>query len=140
MHWRRFLFLALAGSVAAIGLACGSSKKISTDPSKARLVGKITYQGKPFPGIILVQSEDNSRTAQAAFAPDGSYVVTDVPIGKVKLGLLPPPRPRRRPVPEGQDSEIKQPNMIPPQYNDPSKSGLTVEIHGGRTEYSVDLP
>jgi hypothetical protein len=130
----------LAGSVAAIGLAGGCSSnapKVSTDPTKARLVGKITKQGKPFPGYILVQSEDKSCTAQASFARDGSYVVTDVPIGKVKLALLPPSNIRRRGG-GGQDSELNR--LIPPQYNNPSTSGLTVEIHSGRTEYSLDLP
>lgn len=141
-HCRRFLNIVLAGSVVAIGLACGdtnSTVKISTDPSKARLVGKITYQGKPFPGFIVVQSEDNSRKVQGAFSRDGSYVVTDVPLGKVKLGLVPPLHVRRRPQGE-QDADVKKPNMIPDQYKDPSKSGLTVDINSGRNEFSVDLP
>lgn len=114
--------------------------KMSTDPSKARLAGKITYKGKPFPGYILVQSEDNRRKAKGAFARDGSYIVTEVPLGKVKVGLVSPPHRRRRLDSEGQDSEKKQPNMIPPQYNDPSKSGLTLEIHSGRNQFDVDLP
>jgi hypothetical protein len=142
-HWRRFLHLVLAGSVAASALACGCSSNTPTwsiDPSKTHLTGKITYHGKPFPGYILVQSEDNRHTEKAVFTREGYYLVTDVPTGKVKLGLLPPPHPRRRLATNRQAPEIKTPEVIPTQYNDPSKSGLTVEIHPGRNEYSVDLP
>lgn len=142
-RWRGFQYLVLASSFVAIGLACGGCNDTSTkvlDPSKGYLSGKITYQGKPFPGYIIVQSEDNHNTAKGTLTSDGSYVIPGIPIGKAKVGLVSPPHSRRRPTPEKQDSEIKKPNMIPSKYNDPTTSGLTVEIQPGRNQYSVDLP
>jgi hypothetical protein len=62
-------FLCLAG--------CGSSSN--------KVVGKVTYQGKPVPGGIVVFYGANKWTGSSAIEEDGSYTIDKPPTGSVKI-------------------------------------------------------
>jgi len=75
-----FVPLAAVGMMLAAG--CGPNR-----PQTAKVVGRVTYQGKPVAeGRIVFQPEDGRRPASASIGPDGSYRLTTFDSGD---GALP---------------------------------------------------
>src|SRR5207247_3784832 len=101
------------------------------DRSSATVRGKVTYQGTPLTmGSVILLSEDGKTSARGAIQPDGTYEVTNVPKGKVKVGVSnPPPQGARggvRPSGSPNDPEAQQAAELaakhvpsPDSYNNP---------------------
>jgi hypothetical protein len=110
-------------------------------PSSTTASGKVTYQGKPVVwGSVTLVAADGS-VHQAGIEPDGTYTVSNVPVGSVKVGVesSAPPVPGVR----GRDGDARgsvPPPAPPPgawfplpaNLSDPAKSGLTIEIRKGQ--------
>jgi len=92
----------------AIGLVVGCS---GGNKNSASISGKVTYKGQPVPGgNVVFLSED--ATFNAALSKDGSYEVTNVPPGNMKVII---------------DTEV-----VNPAKNDPSKYGAKMKGAGGQ--------
>jgi len=70
--------------VFVVGVLCGCGGS-SVAPS--RISGRVTYKGAPVPaGGIAFHSEDKG-VYPCALSPDGSYSITDVPVGKMVVTI-----------------------------------------------------
>lgn len=142
-----------AALVAAVALAgCG-------DVPRGRIHGTVTYQGKPLTDATVIFIAKDNQTHLADLKADGSYEVTGVAYGPVKVsvqqaqarvaskadptaggaaksgvvdekaGKAPPPPPQPK---------VSGPRL-PALYTDPDKSGLTFELKEPDREWSADL-
>jgi hypothetical protein len=60
--------------------------------SRGTVTGKVLYQGKPMPGGKVVFIGQKGAFS-GMVGPDGSYQVTNVPTGQVKIAVVGPPSP-----------------------------------------------
>jgi hypothetical protein len=118
-------------------LGCGSGVK---PPALHPVSGKVTFDGKPVPGAMLVfipanedpQKPSNERSAGKT-DDEGTYELTwgidevaGSPAGKFKVFIT-----AFKAVDENFDNEEKPPSLIPEKYNSPVSSGLTAEVKEG---------
>lgn len=139
--------------VVALAAGCG-------DIPRSRLHGTVTVGGKPLTGATVIFVGSDSMTYLADLKPDGSYEVTGVPRGAVRVSVQkaphrPPPRPNPSPAQAAakgvRDEKAEAPPAPPPvpagptgpavaaKYGDPNTSELTFELTQADQEWSVDL-
>lgn len=95
------------------------------------LHGRVTVAGKPLTGgsVYAVGGRGEREFAtNAVVDADGRYEMTDVPVGVVRIAILPPP----------DDSADSLP--LPPSFLDTRTSGLQLEVQPGRQAYDVRIP
>lgn len=128
------------------------------DLPRSRVHGKVTYLGTPVSGGTVIFLTRDNMTHVADLQPDGTYAVTGIPRGPVRVSIQqPPPRPATKSEvaprggpkldPEGKGSgaaaAAAEPRAagvrVPPVYADPGQSGLAFELKDPDQEYSVDL-
>jgi hypothetical protein len=113
----------------------------------------VTYDGKPLVSGSVMMVADDGLPLVGVINPDGSYTVSGVPVGKVRVAVnSPPPEP---PVnaggpagPLGKNPASAPPPLvddagwfpIPEKYGDPEQSGLTFHVKRGPNIYNIDLP
>ena len=128
------------------------------DPT-TEVSGKVTYQGKPVAYGTVVVLDAAGAPKSGAIQPDGTYRVSGVRPGPVKVAVSSPPPPGSEPTRksaggrDGRDSDDDKPppNMppaapevlknwfpIPDKYGDPNKSALTAEAKSGQP-IDIDL-
>jgi hypothetical protein len=154
--------LAGGGLVVFLGLfalGCGSTGQVS---------GKVAYQGKPMPGGAVSFMPVSGKGAYTSrIKADGSYAVFKVPVGEVKIIILPPTvnsDPKVRMMAEAVKSgkmkvspeeleqmppafrqAIEDPGAgsraypIPKKYTDPEQSDLKYMVTAGNQTYDIDL-
>jgi hypothetical protein len=143
--------LALLACLAAAG--CGSYGSIS---------GKLSYNGVPLGGGVVVFSVEGQGNASSDIGPDGSYHITKIPVGTAKIAVdtssvMPPPVDFRRPAsmptappdqtpPGATQPAFGQPGQtrgkyvaIPENYADLTKSGLSYDVKSGAQTKDFDL-
>jgi hypothetical protein len=120
--------------VAAVGLgllvmaACGcGGEKTGT------VAGRVDYQGKPLPGGFIDFISDNGRSATGRIEPNGSYVVSGVPIGPAKISV------RDLSGAMGARSEKEKAIRIPLRYRSAEGSGLRYTVTSGRQDHDVQI-
>lgn len=133
-------FLLLMGLV----LGCG-------DRSKGTLSGTVTYKDKPLPGgtMLFVSAKGVERGEIKA---DGTYRVSGVPVGTVKVAVEPLPQVSpeiQKKMEQGwggkKRSTAANPSSagsavnIPPRYKDPETSGLSCTVQGGNQDCNFSL-
>jgi len=118
----------LAASLALTALAgCG-------DSSKATVSGKVTYKGAPVTGGTLTLHPASGADFPIVIKADGSFYVTDAPIGQMAVAIetdsvpsntMPPGMtpPKDTPVP-GQTASLPK-DMPPPKDYSPAKPSDT---------------
>ena len=123
--------------VALTGVGCQRVGNVS---------GKITLKDKPVVfGTVLIQGSDGNAQ-QGNIAPDGSYSVQGLAVGKASVAIN-SPEPRSVTLIPNKNPAYKQepyPDVpgwfaIPKQYEDISTSGLTYEIKGGNNTIDIKL-
>lgn len=151
----RGLILAAATCAAVLVVGCKG------DVPRGRVYGKITVQGKAVVGATVVFIASDNSTHPVDLKPDGSYEVTGVALGPVKVSVQPavfraavkgefdpPPSSAAKGVKDekaGKSALDDAPKAektgpkIPPTYADAEKSGLTFELKSADQEWSVDL-
>jgi hypothetical protein len=146
---RPFLPLFLLCSAVLIALPGCSGERT------AKLSGKVTYNNKPVPGgQVVFANEDNTKVTEADIQPDGTYSSTQVPLGKVRVGVMPAHKGLAASIPKGVKSKMppdKHPEEyekkggteyvdIPEQFRDPSTSGINVTVDGSDKVFNIDIP
>jgi hypothetical protein len=144
---RTALFLTAALATVALS-GCG-------DVPRGRIYGTIKFQGRPLTDASVVFLAKDNRTYLADLRPDGSYEVSGVALGPVKVSVQqfqprPAPKSERAPAHKAEfvDEKASAPRpaepkelgpRIPAHYGDADKSGLTFELTAPDQEWSVDL-
>lgn len=126
--------LALGGGFAAVSMSggCGGS---APAPAPATVRGKVTFNGQPVVGGLVVFSPDPQRggrgkPARAETGPDGTFALqlegaAHVPAGWYRVALLPAPA-----VPDPLAPAPAAP--FPAKLARPDQSGLEREIVAGK--------
>lgn len=117
-------------------------------PGASTASGTVTYQGKPVVwGSVTLRAADGSMH-QIGINPDGTYSLTNVPVGLATVGVSSPdPTPSARARAGGGDDSRARPGPpplppgawfpLPAKFADPATSGVTVQVGGGPT--NIDL-
>ena len=115
------------------------------------VTGSVKYKGKALDGGQIQFKGSNGKTASADINPDGTYTVTGVPTGTVKVAVsYVDPKvvehfkalsaggrgESKTPPPKGEPSQF---DKVPQKYGDFDGSGLTVEVKTGPNKHDVDL-
>jgi hypothetical protein len=126
-------------------LATGCSKP------KGTISGKVTYQGKALPGGFVIFLPEKGPAVNATIDSEGKYRADNVPVGTARISVqahgAPDPESQNQAPPKPRSpADMKQFLMpktstvfIPPQYNDPEKSGLTCDVKQGPQEHDIPL-
>jgi hypothetical protein len=119
------------------------------------LSGTVTYQGKNLKGGDVIVLAADGKMVRAKIGADGSYTAPGVPPGEAKIGVdtgsaKPIKLPKGAKLPEkGPDGQPYNPGIVtdkdlytklPPQFSDPTKSGLTVKVTGGAQKHDIPIP
>jgi hypothetical protein len=102
---------------------------------KVTVHGTVTYKGQPLRSGMLtfVGAEWNSG---APIRQDGTFTITDVIPGEVKVGVMETPQGSRAGSP---DEPRSPPVSLPDKYRDPEKSGLRYTITPETTELPIEI-
>lgn len=124
--------LALAAGAAAAGLHGGCGSSAPAPPAAVR--GRLTFQGEPVGGGVVVFAPDPDRggagkPVRADTAADGTFALPPgVPPGWYRVALAPPP--------------TDPGDRFPARLARPDRSGLVREVVAGRDhvfEFAVEL-
>jgi len=136
-------------SIVALVLVAGCG------PGYNKVNGTVSYKGKNLTmGTITFYSGDGKTKSFTTIGSNGFYELIDPPLGKVRVGIAVKPPPSVKLIP-GKDKDkegIKpkaiigdtpstpvEPVLIPVEYADPGKSGLTAELSSGSNAHNIDL-
>jgi hypothetical protein len=116
---------------------------------KGTLGGKVTFKGEAVPSGTVVFYGPGDQVASAALLPDGTYEVTEVPLGEVKVAVTTPPPPdpkaaerlKNNPYVKVRGITIKQEKVVsvPRKYNLPGTSGLGLPVTQSSQQFDITL-
>jgi hypothetical protein len=153
--------IALATRVCGLGLLLLVLGPAGCGPSKATGVvhGKVTFNNRPVVMGNVVFVGDNNRVGSGVIGKDGSYTVSDAPVGKVRIVVTVPKRPMMmggrgmsmpKPpkdmhmpaemTPEG--SELKDPGNqipLPDRYSDANTTPLEFTVTKGEQNFDIKI-
>ena len=117
---------------------------------KGSVSGQVTFNGTPLKSGFVTFLPEKGAAVDSPIDSEGKYSVKNVPVGKAKISIRSqagtsqeafsqikdPKNPKEmmqalKPKPSGQ--------MLPQNYNDPDKSGLTFEVKQGPQEHNIEL-
>jgi hypothetical protein len=124
-------------------------------PSYNKVSGTVSYKGKNLTmGTITFYSGDGKTKSFTTIGSNGFYEAIDPPLGKVRVGIAVKPPASVNLIPSGKDKDKDakpkavigdtpsakvEPVIIPPNYADPGKSGLTTELKSGSNTFDIEL-
>jgi hypothetical protein len=123
--------------VAVLAVGCGGAKN-----ERVREVrGTVTYKGQPLDSGTVRVVGANNEVAFAVVQKDGSFILTDVPPGEVKVGVIQGNEPRNVGDSSGKKAErpAKPVVALPKKFHDPETSGFTTTIAPGTTRLDIDF-
>lgn len=118
-------------AVVATGCSRGGTQKMTVD-------GTISYKGERLRSGILRAVGADGSFATASIRPDGTFTLTDVVPGEIKVGVMEAPQ-------AGGSSDGKAgpaarpPVALPSKIQDPDKSGLHYTIAPGTHELAIEI-
>jgi hypothetical protein len=122
-------------AIAAAGCSGGGIKKVTVH-------GTVSYKGQPVrSGILKFVGPEGSYSA-AVIQSDGTFVITDVVPGEVKVGIMESPQGSgsSSPAESRASSAPKAPAVaLPEKYREPTTSGLTYTITPDTKDLHIDL-
>jgi hypothetical protein len=132
VSYRRFSACVL-GLVAIVVTAsgCGGGNQ------KVTINGTVSYKGQRVSGGMLQFSgPKGGAPAAATIQQDGTFIITDVVPGEVKVSIAatPPPGGKTRSAPKVTSADL------PEKYRDPEKSGLKYTITPDTRQLDVEIP
>jgi len=127
---------------------------IFSGSGKATLTGRVTYQGRPVIwGSVLLVSSDG-KSASGPIDSDGSFRVEDAPPGPVSVAVV-----SHDPLVQHWATGLKTTRVrptasifsaapvdrqrwfpLPPQYEEPASSGVTLLLSKGANQLDITLP
>ena len=125
----------------ATQIGCGGKGDIS---------GKITFKGKPVAGGTVTFVAKDKMPYQGPIGEDGSYSLSGVPTGEVKIGVT-SPRPgglsaREKALQGDRREDVTGPKIdpkkwvaIPGDYAFFEKSGLSYVVKSGKNQHDIEL-
>lgn len=123
----------------AVAVGCGGNK--TGDVS-----GIVTFQGKPMPGGFInfyTVTADGRITNQKSslIGDDGTYSVTKVPIGDVKITVQAPPGALQENMTEkgGMPKRLPPPVNLPLQYQSVEQTDLKYTVTPGKQTHDIEL-
>jgi hypothetical protein len=130
------------GGVAVVCLAvaltgCGGS---GTDKAK-EIRGSVSYKGQKLESGTVRFVSANNEVAFARVQPDGSFIITDVSPGEVKVGVIQGNEPRSVGDSSGKPAAkpTKPPVVLPQKYQDPATSGVTKTVEASTRQLDIDF-
>lgn len=125
--------VAVAAVVAAPG--CSDNKVVK----KVTVSGTVTYKGQPLQsGLLRFVGPEGSYSA-ASIQSDGTFIITDVVPGEVKVSVMESPRG------SGSSSDTKAveakhpPVVLPAKFREPETSGLEYTIAPDTKTLDIDI-
>jgi hypothetical protein len=122
------------------------------DAPRSRVHGTVKVQGRPVTGGTIIFQTKDPQAFAAELKADGSYEVSGLPRGTIRVSVqpLPPKGPGKSvggpggaaPDPAKQAPPDPPPPpgpVVPTLYADANTSGLSFELKDQDQEYSVDL-
>lgn len=148
---RHDFLLRLSSLVILFAAGCGASV--------GDVRGVVTFQGKPLTHGNVRIMPATGLSVDSSIAPDGKYLVKDVPIGVGKVIVtcmdesmtstlkslqgkkVDPQQKGRTPTPISTTGIVPGASfsLIPSIYSDFENSGLAVDVKGGTTTYDISL-
>ncbi len=134
--------LRLSAGVFLVVLAIGGCTGNSSD--QATVTGRVLYDNEPLPsGTVTFLFADGTKKG-TSIGSDGSYRMTEIGPGPVRIGVLSkarvPPGLQVPGAPGGNTGPPPEPVVqIPSAYNSPVDSGLSYEVHKGAQEHNIEL-
>jgi len=131
--WIRCVLSTLIALAIVAVAGCGGIKKVTVN-------GTVAYKGQRLSsGMLQFVGADGAYSA-GKINPDGTFIVTDVVPGEVKIGIM------ETPGGSGSSSNAKgstgpqaAPVALPDKYRDPEKSGLARTITSETRELHLEL-
>jgi hypothetical protein len=123
--------------LAALAAGCGGAKG-----ERVREVrGTVSYKGQPLDSGTVRIVGANNEVAFGVVQKDGSYVVTDVPPGEVRIGVIQGNEPRSVGDSSGNKAakDARPAVALPKKFHDPETSGFTTTITPGTTRLDIDF-
>ena len=129
--------------VAAGCLSCVAGCGSRTRP-EGEVSGRVRVNGNPVTaGIVKFFPEDGGTPVGTALRADGTYRATGVPAGRSRVAIETLAFARLTPPPPALDKQLGGPRLryvpIPPRYERPDTSGLSLEVRRGRASFDIDL-
>jgi hypothetical protein len=119
------------------GLTIGCSR------STGNVSGTVRFNGQPLSDGTSTFYDPDNHTWGSAITKDGTYSVSQVGTGPVKVTVAVPIKIGFVPPAGTEGKTVTFPGskspMIPPKYNDPEKSGLGFEVIKGDQTKDFDL-
>jgi hypothetical protein len=137
---RTFLLRGFSGRALALAALAVVAAGCAKADKKVTVKGTVTYKGQPLKAGILKFVGSNGAYSAASIQPDGTFIVTDVVPGEVKVGVM------EAPQGWGSSSGVKGPppkppaNPLPAKYREPETSGLKYTIPPSDTDLKIDIP
>ncbi len=118
------------------------------------VTGKVTFQGRPLSAGTVILYCENRQIFHGLIGPNGTYTISNVPPGQVRVTVrtlshqreLWHPTKQKMPVVNGPVYPAFDPSkkgskktIIPARYELPEESGLSVVVVGGETVFDIDL-
>jgi hypothetical protein len=101
--------------------------------------GTITYKGQAVPAGILRFIGPGVAYSAAVIQPDGSFIITDVVTGEVKVGVMEGPQSSGSSSGAPAPGPKTPPVSLPDKYRDPEKSGVKYTITPETMQLNIDL-
>ncbi len=130
--------LGLLAAVVAVAAASGCSGGTA---KKTTVIGTVTYKGERLQSGILRVTGPEGSFATASIRPDGTFTLTDVVPGEVKVGVMEAPRNSSSSdaKPGTPAAPAKRAAQLPANVRDPEKSGLKYTITPDMRELTIDI-
>jgi hypothetical protein len=155
---RRFALLCLLlFPLSLLAAGCGGSE--------GTLSGTVSYKGKLLKaGTISFYPEGKSGNYSTVITTDGTYSIDKLPVGPAKISVIaavstgPPPGVFRRgregggvkaehalkdrmteDAKKAAEAEAKEQAEFPEKYMNPDKSGLTINVTGGKQTHDIKM-
>jgi hypothetical protein len=128
----RLLGLAAVVLVAASGCSDPGVKKVTVK-------GTVTYKGQKLQsGILKFVGPDGSYSA-ASIQPDGTFIITDVIPGEIKVGVMESPSGSGSSSGDKTAGPRTPPIALPEKFREPETSGVTVTITDDTDDLHIEL-
>jgi hypothetical protein len=129
----RLLGLAVVAFVAAAGCSGQGVKKVTVS-------GTVLYKGQRLPsGILKFVGPEGSYSA-ASIQPDGTYTITDVVPGEIKVGVMESPAGSGSSAGDKAGGPRAAPVSLPEKYRDPETSGVKYTVTDGTSKLDIEFP